>query len=124
MNPLRFLGFRLASLGLGRIPRLALWLKALLVRVLVYRQRTLPGHFSRRIVLHAGGIEVHDALRADPRLDVAELARGDFFTTIHMGSSSYFVPHELDAPLASQADQVDVSALRGGVERRRSLRLD
>ena len=129
MTPLRFLAFRVASLVLGRVPRLAFALKALLVRVLVYRRRTLPGHFSRRIVLSADGIEVHDALRTDAGPQLAELTRGDFFRTIHMGSSAYFVPHELDVPQAAvdddrDADRVDVRALRDGVELSRSLRLD
>jgi hypothetical protein len=43
-----------------------------------------------------------------------------------MGSSRYFLPHELEAPFGpdAAADRVDVSALRDGVAYRRALRLD
>jgi hypothetical protein len=53
---------------------------------------------------------------------VAELEQGDFFTTIHMGSSRYFVPHEIrlaNPPL----DPVLPGSLRQGVVRKRTIRV-
>ena len=94
MDPWRFLGFRLFSLTAGRYPRAAAWLKRLLVRVLIYRKREIPLAFRRVIRLRDDGIEVRDHLQGsnDSIRDITAL---DAFTTVHMGSSKYFVPHEL-----------------------------
>ena len=121
MDPPRFLAFRAFTLTLGRLERVALWLKALLVRVLIHRKREVDLSFSRRIELRDGGIVLTDRLSGAAAVDVAELRRGDFFSTIHMGSSRYFLPHELTA---SAGEAVDVGSLRGGAELRRTASLD
>ena len=57
---------------------------------------------------------------------VSELRVEDNFTTIHMGSSRYFVPHELRSTLDEQEarDRVPLETLGGGYERRRRIRLE
>jgi hypothetical protein len=126
MDPWRFMAFRLFSLVLGRIPRIATWLKALLVRVLIYRKSEVPLAFRRRVVFGDDQIEIEDELRRTRPLELRSLRQDDAFTTIHMGSSRYFVPHELAvsaAPLDAQQRAVDPSDLDAGAVRRRTLRL-
>ncbi len=120
MSPARFVGFRLFNLTLGRLKSAAYWLKSLLVKVLIYRKRELDLRFSRRILLHADGIEIHDCLQGGLGDQIEELVPGDVFTTIHMGSSRYFIPNELQG--ASQnhnehAAPIDLAQLQAGCKR-------
>jgi hypothetical protein len=127
MSPWRFLAFRGFSLTLGHIPRAAYWLKALLVKVLIYRKRALDLRFTREIVLHDDGIELRDHLQGGLGDRVSRLVHGESFTTIHMGSSRYFVPNELIGCLPGQADfnaPIDPAALAGGVTRSVRVRLN
>jgi hypothetical protein len=126
-RPPTFLAFRLFTLTLGRVRGIAGWLKALLVRVLITRSRELPIRFSRRIRLRPDGIDVEDRLWGPGGEQIERLAQQDVFTTIHMGSSRYFVPNQLGTADWSESDaarSVDVRQLATGVERRRSVRLD
>jgi hypothetical protein len=125
MDPFRFIAFRIFSLVLGRIPRIATWLKALLVRVLIYRKRDLPLRFERRIGFEDEAVTIEDKIRATGSVDIATLRQEDVFTTIHMGSSRYFIPNELlpsAAPLDAIERDVDLVALAAGVTRSRSVR--
>lgn len=125
MDPLRFLAFRVFSLTLGRVPRIAYWLKALLVRVLIYRKSELDLQLERRIRILDDGIEVSDTLRAGSALRVTELRDDVPHTTIHMGSSRYFVPHELEThPKLDGSDAIDPTRLGAGLTRTRRVRLD
>jgi len=120
MRPIPFLGFRLFSLTLGRLPAVAKWLKALLVKALIYRKRELELRFERSIRFADDAVEIEDHLEGGA--PVAELEQGAFFTTIHMGSSRYFVPHELQ--LAGQSlEAVAPGELRAGVVRKRTIRV-
>ena len=85
------------NLTAGRFQKTAAWLKALLVKVLIYKKQELDLRFSRHIVLHDDGIEVLDHLVGDAQRKVAVLVAEEAFTTIHMGSARYFVPGELAA---------------------------
>ena len=127
MDPWRFLAFRGFSLTLGRIPRAAYWLKALLVKVLIYKKRVLDLRFTREIMLHDDGIELRDHLQGGLGNRIDRLVHGENFTTIHMGSSRYFVPNELAEPRSEQVDfdaPIDPSALAVGVTRAMRIRLD
>ncbi len=122
MSPARFLAFRVFSLTFGRMKAAATWLKSLLVKVLIYKKRELDLRFTRRIVLHDDGIELVDHLQGDQ--DVAELVCADNFTTIHMGSSRYFVPNELEEFADAEFDApVEPARLKDGLERRRRVPL-
>ena len=84
---------------------------------LFYRKRELNLRFKRTILLHEDGIEVRDSLQGSGR-GVLELRPGDNFTTIHMGSSRYFVPHELTEPPPDGFwDSIEPTDLDGGIER-------
>lgn len=122
MTPARFLAFRLFTLTLGRVPRVARWVKALLVRVLIYRKREVSLTFCRTIVPGDDGVEIRDRLAGSAQL--ARLERGEIFTTIHMGSSRYFVPHELALPGDGRGEAVPVDELTAGVERARRIAAD
>jgi hypothetical protein len=121
MNPLTFLGFRIFSLTLGRMPAIAKWLKALLVKVLIYRKRELDLGIERRVRFLEHGVEIEDRIQGDAPVD--ELDQAEFFTTIHMGSSRYFVPHELRLP-AALVDPVVPGDIRAGVLRKRVILTD
>ncbi len=49
MSPVMFVGFRVFTLTVGRFPGLGRWLKARLVKTLIYRRRGIPVRFTRRI---------------------------------------------------------------------------
>ena len=127
MSPATFIGFRLTSLTLGRVPGLARWLKALLVRVLIHRRRELPIRLSRRVRFRSDGIDIEDRLCGPGGERIDRLVQADVFTTIHMGSSRYFVPNEISASSRYEPDgkaEVDLNRLHTGVDRRRSVTLD
>jgi len=97
MRPLRFIAFRMFSLTVGRWPAAGRWLKRQLVRVLIQRRRQLSVEFRRIITFEDDRITVADQFAGDHEGRLESLRRSALFTTIHMGSSRYFVLNELDA---------------------------
>lgn len=125
MDPYKFLSFRVFSLTLGRFKGPAYWVKSLLVKLLIYKKTPLDLSISRRIEFGADGIEIRDRLAGSLGSQLKELARGDRFTTIHMGSSRYFVPNELSlGPTSSEFESVPIGELDRGIELSREARLD
>ena len=119
MTPARFVAFRVFTLTAGRLPRLARWLKAQLVRTLIYRRRPIRVRFARRIEFTEQRVRVVDRLTGPDARELAELRWSARFTTIHMGSSRYFVHHEL-TPIGPDVP-VDPSSIAGGLELERSV---
>lgn len=96
MTPFKFALFRGFTLTVGRVPGLAYWLKSLLVKVLIYKKKDLGIDFVRKITWKDGDVVIEDRLKSRAAShEVAMLTFGQSFTTIHMGSSRYFVEHEL-----------------------------
>ena len=57
---------------------------------------------------------------------IESMLQAEEFATIHMGSSRYFVPNQLEAPPGSQPEPVTPAELQGlgsGIERHRSVRV-
>lgn len=126
MRPLEFGLFRLFSCTVGRWPAMARWVKGLLVKALIHKKRELDLSLERRIRFLDDGIAIDDALRGGLGERIDELVRGDAFTTIHMGSSRYFVPHELEPARVEPAeflDPVPADRLAAGVTRSARVRL-
>lgn len=121
MKPLTFMAFRAFTLTLGRVGWIARLLKSLLVHVLTYRKRAVALRLVRRIEFSDDEIEIDDHLQGEIGDRVEELASGDFFTTIHTGSSKYFVSHALH-PTGTD-EPVDPKLLASGVRRRRVVRI-
>lgn len=103
MKPLKFMAFRAFNLTAGQVPSLAFWMKNLLVKTLIYRKKSLPIRFERTIDLSARRVAVQDRLTAEGGVKVTELRWEPVFTTIHMGSSRYFIPNELEVSKALDA---------------------
>ena len=120
MNPRSFLAFRAFSLTLGRFKAVSHWLKGLLVRVLIYRKKAVDLHIVRTIALEEEGFTVRDEIRSSSGMMPATLRWQDVFTTIHMGSSRYFVPHEL-LTVGETYKEVDVYKLKDGVTLERTF---
>jgi hypothetical protein len=119
MTPVLFVGFRFFTLTIGRFAGLGRWLKARLVKTLIYRRRVIPVRFTRKIEFTELGVRVSDRLAGPGGADIDELCRETTFTTIHMGSSRYFIGNELaDSP---EADRVDPRAIVGGIGLERSM---
>lgn len=95
MQPLRFVLFRIFTLTAGRIPGVSYWLKSLLVNALIYKSKRLPIQFQRTIQLTESQFQVTDQLVQTGECAVDRILHSDLFTTIHMGSSRYFIPNEL-----------------------------
>ena len=96
MTPLRFTAFRLFTLSLGRLAGLGRWLKRRLVKVLIHDQRAIRIHFKRIITFDETGVSIRDELAGPDGERVASMQWSECFTTIHMGSSRYFIASELD----------------------------
>ena len=119
MTPVMFVGFRLFTLTVGRFAGLGRWLKARLVKTLIYRRRVIPVRFVRRIEFTEVGIRVSDRLAGPGGAEIDELRRETTFTTIHMGSSRYFIANELSESPA--AERIDPKAIVNGVALERSI---
>jgi hypothetical protein len=119
MKPWRFVGFRLFTLTANRIPGLAHWLKALLVKVLIHGRKPVDIRFRRTIRFEDAGISLSDHIQGDATA-VESLRRGEVFTTIHMGSSQYFIPNELEENPGEDA-AIDPQQLRTGVMLERTV---
>ncbi len=98
MTPFKFLAFRVFSLTTGRFNAVAAWLKRLLVKVLIYRKNERELILDRRIRVSDDGISVEDTLSGAELSSMVTIQHRSVFSTIHMGSSRYFVPNELNVP--------------------------
>lgn len=120
MAPWKFLLFRIFSLTLGRFPTAAYWLKTTLVKALIYRSQAINVRLERQISFQDDGIEVLDYIQGNVGTEITHLVHSNLFTTIHMGSSRYFVPNELIAPPKDQGSfisPIDPALVAGGVSR-------
>jgi hypothetical protein len=128
MTPLRFTAFRLFTLSVGRLAGLGRWLKRRLVKALIHDRRTALIRFKRVITFDEAGVSVCDKLSGPEGEDggrVESLRWSESFTTIHMGSSRYFINHELDEAEVVELDtrrEIDPKRLAGGVTLRRTVR--
>lgn len=124
MTPLRFTAFRLFTLSLGRLAGLGRWLKRRLVKALIHDQRVVRLRFKRTIKFDETGVSVCDELDGPDGHRVAQLRWDESFTTIHMGSSRYFVNHEIEETEVVESDpsrEVDPKRLAEGVTLRRAV---
>ena len=96
MKPWTFVGFRMFSLTFGQSANLARWLKRTLVNILIYRKRPAGIELQRTIEFHDDHVVVRDRLEGPGLAHTSEIRWVPSFTTIHMGSSRYFVAHELE----------------------------
>jgi hypothetical protein len=122
MTPILFVAFRIFTLTLGRLSGLGRWLKARLVKTLIYRRRSVPVRFKRRIDFGERRVSVRDELAGPGGADMTELRRESVFTTIHMGSSRYFIANELAD--MRPADAIDPRAVVAGVTLARDITVD
>ena len=119
MKPIRFVAFRMFTLTANRLPYLAHWLKALLVKVLIHGRRPIDIKFRRTIRFEENGVSVRDEIQGAGD-QVETLHRGEVFTTIHMGSSQYFIPNELEVNPGEDAP-IDPRSLAAGVTLERNV---
>jgi hypothetical protein len=126
MQPWLFLGFRVFSLTLGRFAALARWLKARLVELLIYRKQPVDVELRRTIEFHDSHVTVRDHLQGAGLANLEEIRWAPALTTIHMGSSRYFVTHELsDIGFdAEQSEQLDARQLSAHPVLERTIRFD
>ena len=124
MSPLRFAAFRAFMLTVGRFPSLAQWLKSYLVKVLIYRKSALAIEFERTIAFEDDSITIRDRISGADGSRVAELRWGEIFTTIHMGSSRYFISNELNPTGLSPTEDPNPSEIPSGLTRERKIFLD
>jgi len=76
---------------------MARWIKNLLVRVLITRRASLQLQHERIITIANGELLVEDRVTGPDLGRLRDVWRGHVFTTVHMGSSRYFIPQELQA---------------------------
>jgi hypothetical protein len=127
MTPPKFVAFRLFSLLLGRLPVLARWLKGQLVKALIYRRKSLDIYLERSIEFGKNSATVSDTISGPGGKRVNSLVWKDIFTTVHMGSSRYFINNELNEILAynpNGTNEISPGQIESGVELRRIIKLD
>jgi hypothetical protein len=126
MRPVPFIGFRAFTLTIGRLAGAGRWLKRQLVRVLIHTRRPLDARMHRTITFAEDRVTVTDRLEGPALARFRSLERGETFTTIHMGSSRYFIANELDAHAAAHDHDraVDAVTLKNGGELRRVVAFD
>lgn len=95
-HPGLFILFRVFTLSLGRIPFFSYRIKSALVKALVLKKKNIGCVLSRSIEFKDNQIDIMDSIENADIKEPAFLARGDRFTTIHMGSSQYFQRGELE----------------------------
>ena len=66
---------------------------------------------------------MRDDIRGSDGALVETLRRGDVFTTIHMGSSQYFIPNELEECAAGEDALIDPARIAQGVTLDRKIEL-
>jgi hypothetical protein len=122
LKPVTFMAFRLFTITVGRLPGLARWVKARIVRTLIYRRRDVDMRFTRRLEFGDASVTIRDRLSGPDGARLLELRRDANFTTIHMGSSRYFVPNELAD--VGPAEAIDPAHVVTGVTRDRTVVVD
>jgi hypothetical protein len=125
-HPTIFMGFRAFNLTFGRFPKLGCWLKSLLVKVLIYRKKDLKIRFFRRISLETDQtFVVTDTIRNQGEKRLQWLKWMELFTTIHMGSSRYFIPNELIdcSKENTNSTEIDIDSLMKGVTLTRTINI-
>src|SRR5262249_23593065 len=120
MRPASFVAFRLFILTVGQWRVAARWLKNLLVRVLIHRRQPQPIRLRRIIRFAPDEVVVEDELKTSGPSDVSGLMWSDRFVSIQMGSSRYFVDHELIEGHPA-TEPVDHAKLEGGIQLRRAV---
>jgi hypothetical protein len=114
-SPWRFLAFRLFGLTAGRLPAAARWLKRLLVRVLITRRDSMDVASRRTILFQPDRVRVIDELHGAGATNLVTLVRAASFTSIHMGSARYFVPHEIEPMPEAASRPIDPRQVVTGV---------
>ena len=80
---------------MGRFKTAAYWLKNLLAYVLIRKHKKAPLGFLREICFDENKIHVKDKVTLKHKIKVHSLRNGTKFSTIHMGSSRYFLEQEI-----------------------------
>jgi len=122
MTPQRFLLFRLFTLSLGRFGGLGRRLKRYMVDLLIYRRRALNLDFKRTIEFDESAVRISDHLSGPDAGRLESLRWSEQFTTIHMGSSRYFIANELNDTAASHDPsfkEIDPKEIASGLMVRR-----
>jgi hypothetical protein len=108
MAPARFLGFRAFMLTFGRLHRVALWLKWLLVRVLIKRTPEHPAALDRRILFDRDGTLALEDHISGASVRIQPVARQ---VPIHMGSARYA---DSEDALGARLQPIAPRAVRSG----------
>jgi hypothetical protein len=128
MKPFRFAAFRLFTISFGQLAVLGNWLKRYLVKVLIYRKRALNIRLKRVIGFDETSVSVCDDIIGPDGKRAASLRWGEVFTTIHMGSSRYFIPNELNEAFMrnheAPPNEIDSQQIVAGVKLRRVVTFD
>lgn len=119
LTPLRLLVLRLLNLTLFRSPALGGWLRRMIVRRLMERERAGPCRLQRRVTFAEDAIRVTDRITASPRPRELQIAPRRTFTGVHMGSARYFHPSELDDAGVLETPGIDTMQARAGAVVRR-----
>jgi hypothetical protein len=106
-DPYRFVLFRCVTLTIGRLPRVARWLKNLLVRALIRNRKRTPATLSREVLFSPdGSLAIHDRIAGLAGEKLMSVGRQVPF---HMGSARYCDSWDFfDPPLSPPpADRLD-----------------
>ncbi len=122
-TPFLFIGFRLFTLILGRIPIFSQWIKNMIVRVLIQKRKKVPVIMLRRVSFEEERIYIHDQISLKGTCEIQEFRQEAKFSTIHMGSSRYFHKQELDIIMDNGYDWSEELMQKGKIDIKKCLDL-
>jgi hypothetical protein len=103
-TPARFILLRMLNLTLFRNPSLGNRIRRFIVRRMITTKQPGPIQLQRSITLRTDEIIFNDRLDLDAPMPVQEVLLPRSFSAIHMGSSKYFHPSELEATLQASLE--------------------
>ena len=120
-TPGAFIGFRAFTLTLGRLRSASYWIKDFLVRILIKKRSEFPMRLSRHVRFEPDSVFVTDSITLTGKLDLRMVKREPKFSTIHMGSSRYFQPQELEMASAAGGELAAEIKRDGSVKTERRI---
>jgi hypothetical protein len=115
-SPFNYLLLRIANLTIMRVQIINELVKKLLVKMFINKKSPIPLTIKRTVDFRENTIHITDKIEKTGTIRINTLVSGIKFSSIHMASSRYFTPAQLEVP---DQEAIDVEPLlrNGFIER-------
>ncbi|MDO9546742.1 MAG: hypothetical protein Q7J07_08350 [Pelolinea sp.] len=120
-TPFNYLLLRIANLTIMRVRIINEWVKKHLVGMLINKKSPLPLSIKRTVDFMENTINITDKIEKTGTIRINSLVSGIKFSSIHMASSRYFSPAQLEL---SDPDAIDVGSLEKNDVVERTITID